>query len=127
MNNMEQRLREYVDKDEVYASYKLGTLKEPSDFDNFCIEHCKDIEEMLCKVKELEDDLYAANQCVNELLDVQEENKRLLHIARKMHLWIFLHSGDEQKVYDELGLTEEDNEMLGYGGKIVLGDINDKD
>ena len=101
METKEQRLREYVDNDAVYVSYKLGTLKDPSDFDNFCIEHCKDIEGMLY------------------------ENQRLLRIARKMHLWIFLNSGDEEAVYNELGLTDEDNEMLGYGGKIVLGDIND--
>lgn len=119
--NSEERLREYVNNDTIYQDFKNGE-DVFSDFDMFCVEHCKDIEELLDKNKELEDDLYAANQCVNELLDVQEQNKRLLHIARKMHLWIFLNSGDEEKVYKELGLTDEDNEMLGYGGKIVLGE-----
>ena len=73
MNN-EERLREYVNSDTTYQDFKKG--KDVfSDFDMFCIEHCKDIEEMLEKVKRLEDDLYAANQCVNELLDVQEKHK----------------------------------------------------
>lgn len=46
--------------------------------------------------------------------------ERLLQIARKMHLWIFLHSDNEQKIYDELGLTEEENKILGYSGQIKL-------
>lgn len=48
------------------------------------------------------------------------EYERLLKIAIKMHLWIFLHSGDEQRVYDGLGLTDEENMELGYGGQFVL-------
>ena len=46
--------------------------------------------------------------------------ERLLQIARKMHLWIFLHSDNEQEIYDELGLTEEENKILGYSGQIKL-------
>lgn len=53
------------------------------------------------------------------------EYERLLMLAKKMHLWIFLHSNDEQQVYDELGLTPEENEILGYSGKIEIG--SDKD
>ncbi len=48
--------------------------------------------------------------------------ERLLKIARKMHTWIFLNCFDEQKVYDELGLTGEENIILGYGGKLVVLD-----
>ena len=46
--------------------------------------------------------------------------KRLLKLAKKMHTWIFLNTGDEQKVYDELGITEEENYVFGYGGKIEV-------
>lgn len=46
--------------------------------------------------------------------------ERLLHIARQMHLWIFLNCTDEQKVYDELKLTEEENVVFGYGGKLEI-------
>lgn len=38
---------------------------------------------------------------------------RLLEIAKKMHLWIFLHTSNEFEVYDELGLTDEENSLLG--------------
>lgn len=54
--------------------------------------------------------------------------ERLLKLARKMHLWIFLHSDDEQEVYDELGLTEEENNVLGYIGRFEIeGDENGED
>ena len=42
--------------------------------------------------------------------------ERLYKLAQKMHCWIFLHSFDEQAVYDELELTDEENFLLGYGG-----------
>ena len=43
--------------------------------------------------------------------------EELLMVAKKMHLWIFLHSGDEQAAYDECGLTDEMNAVLGYSGQ----------
>ena len=46
--------------------------------------------------------------------------KRLLKLAEKMHTWIFLNTGNEQAVYDELGLTEEENYVFGYGGKLEM-------
>ena len=48
------------------------------------------------------------------------ENEHLLRLAKKMHLYIFLHTADEQKAYDELGLTDEENAMLGYSGEFRL-------
>ena len=53
--------------------------------------------------------------------------ERLLDIARKMHTWIFCNTGDEQAVYEELGLTDDENYILGYGGKIeILQDNSQK-
>lgn len=49
-----------------------------------------------------------------------EDYNHLLKIANKMHLWIFMNTGDEQAAYDECGLTDEDNAMLGYGGSWEL-------
>ena len=46
--------------------------------------------------------------------------ERLLHIARQMHLWIFLNRADEQKAYDELKITAEENVVFGYGGKLEI-------
>lgn len=53
------------------------------------------------------------------------EYERLLQIARKMHTWIFLHSFDEQEVYDKLGLTDEENAILGYSGQFELRGSSD--
>lgn len=49
-----------------------------------------------------------------------DDYKHLFQIANKMHLWIFNHTFDEQAAYDECGLTDEDNAMLGYGGSWEL-------
>lgn len=65
-------------------------------------------------------ELYRENQ------EKDKENERLKEIAHKMHLWIFLHSGDEQKVYDELELTDEENAMLGYSGQFRIGEDKDE-
>lgn len=50
------------------------------------------------------------------------EYERLLQIAKKMHIWIFLHTGNEKEVYDEIGLTDEENRILGYSGQFIFGD-----
>ena len=52
----------------------------------------------------------------NDAADAIEE---LLKAAKAMHTWIFLNTGDEQAAYDECGLTDEMNAMLGYGGQFV--------
>ena len=61
---------------------------------------------------------------------MDKENKieynRLLQIAHKMHEWIFLNSIDEQEVYDSLGLTEEENYILGSLGKIIIETDNNQ-
>lgn len=46
--------------------------------------------------------------------------EELLKAARKMHLWIFLNTGDEQKAYEECGLSDEMNAALGYGGQFKI-------
>ena len=56
-----------------------------------------------------------------DLINRQKEKyDHLLKVARKMHSWIFLNTGDEQAAYDEIGLSDEDNMLLGYMGKIML-------
>ena len=45
--------------------------------------------------------------------------EELLKVASAMHTWIFLNTGDEQKAYDECGLSDEMNAALGYSGQFV--------
>lgn len=51
--NCKERLKEYLNKDEIYQDYKQNKLMNFSDFDKFCIQHCKDIEELLEENNEL--------------------------------------------------------------------------
>ena len=46
---------------------------------------------------------------------------RLLQIAEAMHTWIFLNTCDEEAAYKEIGLTDQENGILGYGGEFVIG------
>ena len=60
---------------------------------------------------------WALNKTLDEAADAIEE---LLKAAKAMHTWIFLNTGDEQAAYDECGLTDEMNAMLGYGGQFAV-------
>lgn len=44
----------------------------------------------------------------------RKQYDELLRAARKMHTWIFLNTADEENVYEECGLSEEMNVLLGY-------------
>lgn len=48
-----------------------------------------------------------------------ETYRELLKVAKKMHFWIFLNTADELEAYDECGLTDEMNALLGYGGQFT--------
>ena len=52
--NCKERLKKYIDIDEIYQNYKQNKLINCSDFDKFCIQHCKDIEELLDENLELQ-------------------------------------------------------------------------
>lgn len=84
-----------------------------------------EIKEILKNCEKTINEASGYNNTTDKILDyitnLQQDNERLRGIAHKMHLWIFLNSGDEQKVYDELGLTDEENTMLGYSGQIRIG------
>ena len=52
--NYKERLKQYLEEDAIYSEYKSGRC-DMSDFDKFCIEHCKDIECLLNEVQEYKD------------------------------------------------------------------------
>lgn len=54
---MIERLQEYITKDEIYQDYKQDKLMNASDFEKFCIQHCKDIEELINENQELKKQL----------------------------------------------------------------------
>ena len=58
-----ERLREYVENDDIYTEYKNGKC-DMSDFDKFCIEHCKDIE---CLLNEVEEQKEVIDKAISQL------------------------------------------------------------
>lgn len=48
------------------------------------------------------------------------DRDHLLKACVSMHTWIFRHTFDEEAVYEECGLTDEDNARFGYAGSIMV-------
>ena len=49
-----RHLEEYVSDDQIYTDYKADPdNKELSDFDLFCVDHCKDVEMLIAAYNEL--------------------------------------------------------------------------
>lgn len=67
------------------------------------------------------DCVYMKTGCTPKLCEqAADAIEELLKAAKAMHTWIFLNTGDEQKAYDECGLSDEMNAALGYdGGQFV--------
>lgn len=80
-----ERLREYIEKDALYQEYLAGDTKDLTDFDKFCIQHCKDIEELLKENEDLKKQLEGVREERDYLFnkfDIQnkylaEDNKEL--------------------------------------------------
>lgn len=53
--NSRERLKEYIENDQIYKEWLSGKLKNPSDFDKYCIQHCEDIENLLRESDQLTD------------------------------------------------------------------------
>lgn len=72
-NDAKERLREYIENDEIYTEYKSGKC-DMSDFDKFCIEHCKDIECLLNEVQELKEVIDKAISQLGMYADILTNN-----------------------------------------------------
>lgn len=68
--NYKDRLKQYIKEDKIYNNWLDKNLSYVSDFDRFCIQHCKDIEELLKENLELEQ---ALDKIKNILNGVGEE------------------------------------------------------
>lgn len=58
-----ERLKQYLEEDTIYTEYKSGKC-DMSDFDKFCIEHCKDIE---CLLNENEEQKEVIDKAISQL------------------------------------------------------------
>lgn len=87
MTNKE-RLREYIDTDPMYQEMKSGLLSELSDFDEFSINHCKDIEDLLKENEKLKadcEDLF--NQKEMMFKNMQLNQLKVCELAKDVDLW----------------------------------------
>ena len=63
---------------------------------------------------------YDERLVIEDCKEAADAIEELLKAAKAMHTWIFLNSADEQAAYDECGLSDEMNAVLGYGGQFVV-------
>ena len=68
-------------------------------------DRIKALEEMKAKRKEIQENI---------------TKERLLELCFEMHKWIYIHTGDEEEAYNEIGLTDEENFLFGYSGKLNM-------
>ena len=74
MEDYKENLKTYIKEDIIYQEYLKNKNKNFSDFDKFCIQHCKDIEELLEENEKLKADYGNKVQIERDLL--KEENKK---------------------------------------------------
>lgn len=68
-----QRLKEYIEKDVIYQDYKKQKEFESSDFDNFCILHCEDIEEALFDLEQLRKENKELHNKIDKVIKIMED------------------------------------------------------
>lgn len=104
-------MAEFIDRDE-YKKVLMGYLKSHHVMtDTWVSEGMRIAIQGCCELLD--------NEPAADVVEKEKYN-RMLKIAKKMHIWIFLNTADEQAAYDECGLTDEDNALIGYVGKIEL-------
>ena len=66
-----ERLKQYLEEDTIYSEYKSGKC-DMSDFDKFCIEHCKDIECLLNEVQEYKEVIDKVTKTIYEIDELRK-------------------------------------------------------
>ncbi len=63
---VKERLEQYIKEDKIYQDFidSKVRIKDLTDFDLYCINHCSDIEELLKENKELKKQLELSNELV---------------------------------------------------------------
>ena len=120
--NYKERLKQYLEEDVIYSEYRSGKC-DMSDFDKFCIEHCKDIESLLNENQTLNDqvaylrrDIDRRDAKINELEDERvpytneyvDKIKDVLNKAKlKLEEGIRFCENDSQGVFDKCNIAIE--------------------
>ena len=91
-----KNLKEYIKEDDIYTIYKNGEYNELSDFEMFCINHCKDIEVVLGNLDALCDMQRTADIELKNARKMNEEYKKTNKELRKEI------KKKEQQYFDEI-------------------------
>ena len=106
--NKEERLREYINKDYSYINYKTG-VEEGTDFDKFCIQHCKDIEELLEENQKLKADLQLQRGALKSEHEARHRSNDIEEIIDKIKIelkqGITFCKNDSQGLYDKCNIA----------------------
>ena len=91
MEDYKENLKTYIKEDIIYQEYLKNKNKNFSDFDKFCIQHCKDIEELLEENQKLKAELQLyqgalsrEHEAIHRVNDLEEENQKLKEVIDKV-------------------------------------------
>ena len=112
MEDYKENLKTYIKEDIIYQEYLKNKNKNFSDFDKFCIQHCKDIEELLEENEKLKAELqlyqgalkreHEAIHRVNDLEKVIDE------AIKRLEKGIFIIPKDTNELLDILKGVDND-------------------
>ena len=127
-----ERLKEYIEKDEVYQDYKQDKLMNASDFEKFCIQHCRDIDEILEENQELKQKYENAVSDYETTMSEKNELKKQvdyirsgeylnqLKFERNMLEEIVEHVEVSQEDKEFIDMTHRNTELLEENEKLKL-------
>ena len=79
-----ERLEQYIKEDKIYQDFidSKIRIKDLTDFDLYCIQHCTDIEEMLEKNQQLKEKFKATNKGLQKVVLKRKKWKHRYQLAR---------------------------------------------
>ena len=81
---VKERLEQYIKEDKIYQDFidSKVRIKDLTDFDLYCIQHCIDIEELLEENKELKEKFKATNKGLQKVVLKRKKWKHRYQLAR---------------------------------------------
>ncbi len=81
---VKERLEQYIKEDKIYQDFidSKTRIKDLTDFDLYCINHCSDIEEMLEKNQQLKEKFKATNKGLQKVVLKRKKWKHRYQLAR---------------------------------------------
>lgn len=97
---MERKIEEHIKNLEEYCEVD-DLFEKDGDFKEFCDGHIADIKAVLEELKNTQSDLYEANNCISDLLDVAKQRERIIDEILKTWKQDDIRSIEELRKYFE--------------------------